>query len=72
MPNKSDRTVLHQTIRELFEGRLESEVEPVKEDDAPRIAIRWNQRPPRNRWSNKRAPLELPPVEFDLMRMALS
>lgn len=66
MPNKSDRTILHQTIRELFEGRLESEVEPAKEDGAPRIAIRWNQRPPKNRWSNKRAPRQFHPAELNL------
>jgi hypothetical protein len=55
MPNKNDRTVLHQTIRELFEGRLESEVEHGQQDDAPRIVICWNQRPPKSPRSNKRA-----------------
>lgn len=44
MPNKVDRTGLHQTIRELFGGKLESEVEPGKEGEATRISIVWNQR----------------------------
>lgn len=64
MPNKNDRTVLHQTIRELFEGRLESEVKPTQGGDAPRIVIRWNQRPSKNPSSNKRAHFQLQNAEL--------
>ncbi|KAF8314759.1 pseudouridine synthase [Clavulina sp. PMI_390] len=50
---KATRTTLHQAIRELFGGQLESEVVKGTEGDNTRIAIRWNNRPPRNAKSKK-------------------
>lgn len=45
MPGKADRTALHQIIRELFEGTLESEAESIKAGEVgPRISIKWNHR----------------------------
>ncbi len=45
MPSKADRTALHQIIRELFEGKLQTEAKNIKDGESgPRISLEWNHR----------------------------
>lgn len=44
MESKTDRTGLHKIIRELFNGKLDSETDTSKPDEEGRIVIKWARR----------------------------
>lgn len=46
MSDKATRTGLHQVVRELFKGKLESETDKTASgsDEGSRIAIKWGRK----------------------------